>query len=201
MSAEAEERLVPFPGQVLSADPSQLPRLTLEALIQTRPENVGLAGVATNQLPSDVQVIDANVQPDGVLNLNLSSLGIESSRLRLAMAQIVFTATDLKSSGINSVRVSIDGELPRPSRRSRATPTPVRPSPSRTMPISIRRSPSRRSDGLKLELRVTRCVPLGANLHEGSAGEELLGDAVVQLGIDQLEAADRFLERHPHNPR
>ena len=127
VSAEAEERLVPFPGQVLSADPSQLPRLTLEALIQTRPENVGLAGVATNQLPSDVQVIDANVQPDGVLNLNLSSLGIESSRLRLAMAQIVFTATDLRSSGINSVRVSIDGELAAvPTQSGNADPgTPV----------------------------------------------------------------------------
>jgi spore germination protein GerM len=108
---EAQDRLVAFTGEVPApTDPSQLPRLTLEALIQTRPENVGLAGVATNQLPSDVRVIDAIVQPDGVLNLNLSSLGIESSRLRLAMAQIVFTATDLKSSGITSVRVSIDGE-------------------------------------------------------------------------------------------
>jgi spore germination protein GerM len=107
---EAQDRLVPLAGQVASpTDPSQLPRLTLEALIQTRPENVGLAGVATNQLPSDVRVIDAVVQPDGVLNLNLSSLGIEGARLRLAMAQIVFTATDLKSSGITSVRVSIDG--------------------------------------------------------------------------------------------
>ncbi len=49
------------------------------------------------------------VQPDGVLDLNLSSLGVENARLRLAMAQIVFTATDLKTSGIQSVRVSIDG--------------------------------------------------------------------------------------------
>ena len=50
------------------------------------------------------------MQPDGVLNIDLSSLGIESSRLRLAIAQIVFTATDLRSSGITSVLVSIDGE-------------------------------------------------------------------------------------------
>jgi hypothetical protein len=107
---DAQDRLVPFAGPVPApTDPSQLPRLTLEALIETRPENVGLAGVATNQLPSDVRVIDAIVQPDGVLNLNLSSPGVEGARLRLAMAQIVFTATDLKSSGITSVRVSFDG--------------------------------------------------------------------------------------------
>ena len=42
-------------------------------------------------------MLDAVVQPDGVLDLNLSSLGVENARLRLAMAQIVFTATDLKT--------------------------------------------------------------------------------------------------------
>ena len=55
-------------------------------------------------------MLDAVVQPDGVLDLNLSSLGVENARLRLAMAQIVFTATDLKISGITSVRISIDGQ-------------------------------------------------------------------------------------------
>lgn len=107
---EQAQRLQPVSvGVTVPGDPGQLPRLTIEKLIATRPEDVGLAGTATNQLPSDVRVLDAVVQPDGVLDLNLSSLGVENARLRLAMAQIVFTATDLTTSGITSVRVSIDG--------------------------------------------------------------------------------------------
>jgi spore germination protein GerM len=108
--SEQQQRLQPVTvGVTVPGDPAQLPRLTIERLIATRPDDVGLAGQATNQLPSDVRVLDATVQPDGVLDLNLSSLGVENARLRLAMAQIVFTATDLKTSGITSVRVSIDG--------------------------------------------------------------------------------------------
>ena len=110
--SEQQQRLQPVTvGVTVAADRAQLPRLTIEKLIATRPVDVGLAGTATNQLPSDVRVLDAMVQPDGVLDLNLSSLGVENARLRLAMAQIVFTATDLKISGINSVRISIDGQL------------------------------------------------------------------------------------------
>jgi spore germination protein GerM len=108
---DQQQKLVPVSVPVVvPGDPTALPRVTIEKLINTRPEDVGLAGQVTNQLPSDVQVLDATVQPDGVLNLNLSSLGVENARLRLAMAQIVFTATDLKTSGIQSVRVSIDGQ-------------------------------------------------------------------------------------------
>jgi spore germination protein GerM len=108
--SEQQQRLMPVTvGVTVPGDPAQLPQLTLEQLIATRPDDVGLAGQAENKLPSDVRVLDAVVQPDGVLDLNLSSLGVENARLRLAMAQIVFTATDLKTSGIQSVRVSIDG--------------------------------------------------------------------------------------------
>jgi spore germination protein GerM len=89
------------------ANSALLPRLVLEDLIRTRPADVNLAGLATNQLPSDTSVLDAVVQPDGVLDLNLSDLGIEGPSLRLAMAQIVFTATELP--GIGAVRVSIEG--------------------------------------------------------------------------------------------
>jgi spore germination protein GerM len=86
---------------------AQLPRILLERLIQTRPADVDLAGQATNQVPSDVDVLDATLQPDGVLDLNLSPLGIESRRLQLVMAQLVFTATSLPN--VTGVRVSIDG--------------------------------------------------------------------------------------------
>jgi len=105
---DTQERLVPAEVSIEGpVDPAQLPRRVIDRLIQTRPEDVGLAGTATNKLPSDVQVLDAVRQPDGVLDLNLTQLGIEGASLRLAMAQIVFTATDLTN--INSVRIFIDG--------------------------------------------------------------------------------------------
>jgi len=102
------ERLVAASVPVeLPNNAALLPRIVLDQLIRTRPSEVGLAGQATNQLPSDVTVLDAVLQSDGVLDLNLSSLGIVGESLKLAMAQIVFTATDLTS--VNGVRVSIDG--------------------------------------------------------------------------------------------
>lgn len=96
------------------SNPVLLPRLVIEALVRTRPADVALAGIANNQLPSDVAVLDATVQPDGVLDLNLSSLGIQGPNLRLAMAQLVYTATEIP--GVAGVRVSLDG-------RSVAVPT------------------------------------------------------------------------------
>lgn len=93
-------------------DPSQLAQATIQQLISTRPEDVGQSGMATNQIPSSVEVLGATVGSDGVLELNLTdSLSqVESARLRLAMAQIVFTATDLKASGINAVRLLVNGQ-------------------------------------------------------------------------------------------
>src|SRR5690606_5193084 len=96
VTGTSPERLIPAPVPVEQpSNPALLPRLVIEALVHTRPADVGLAGIAINQLPSDVAVLDATVQPDGVLDLNLSALGIEGANLRLAMAQIVYTATEL----------------------------------------------------------------------------------------------------------
>lgn len=100
---------VPVPAQ---SDPSLRAQATIQRLIATRPEDVGRAGTVTNQIPSSVQVLGATVGNDGVLELNLTEplSQVESARLRLAVAQIVFTATDLKTSGINSVRLLINGQ-------------------------------------------------------------------------------------------
>jgi len=95
-----------------STDPNALAKATIEQLISVRPEDVGQAGMATNQIPSSVGVLGATVGSDGVLDLNLTDAlsQVEATRLRLAMAQIVFTATELKTSGITAVRLLIDGE-------------------------------------------------------------------------------------------
>lgn len=108
--SETSARLTPVEVNIEgTGDPAQLPRRVVERLIETRPEAVGRQGEATNELPSDVRVIDAVMQSDGVLDLNLSGLaGVEGERLKLAMAQIVFTATELP--GITGVRFAIDGE-------------------------------------------------------------------------------------------
>lgn len=105
-----QPRLVQTGVQVISStDPSTLAQNTIEQLISTRPEDVGQSGLATNQIPSSVEVLGARVQPDGVLDLDLTNAlsQVESVRLRLAVAQIVFTATEAQ--GISSVRLFIDG--------------------------------------------------------------------------------------------
>lgn len=88
-------------------DPSQQPRFVLDKLITTRPADVGLAEVATNAIPSGIEIRSTSVGPDGVLNLDLESFGIEGDNLRDAIAQVVFTMTEL--SGISGVRLSFDG--------------------------------------------------------------------------------------------
>jgi spore germination protein GerM len=100
---------VPVP---VHTDASRLAQATIQQLIGTQPEDVGRSGEVTNQIPSSVQVLGATVGADGVLELNLTDAlsQVESARLRLAIAQIVFTATELRSSGINSVRVLINGQ-------------------------------------------------------------------------------------------
>ena len=76
-------------------DTADLPRVVAEALIAAGPDELGRADLV-NALPSDVQVRSAVVGDDGVLDLDLTNLGnVESSLQRLAVAQLVFTLTDL----------------------------------------------------------------------------------------------------------
>jgi hypothetical protein len=72
---------------------ADLPRVVAEALIAASPEQMGRADLV-NALPSD-----------------LTNLGnVESSLQRLAVAQLVFTLTDLTVPQVSAVRFSIDGE-------------------------------------------------------------------------------------------
>ncbi len=89
-------------------DLADLPRLAIEQLIVQQATTSGSGSDLTNTIPPDTQVLDAKVDGN-VLDLDLSALGqVESTRQRLAVAQIVFTATALD--GINGVRFWIDGE-------------------------------------------------------------------------------------------
>ena len=91
-------------------DTADLPRVVAEALIAAGPDELGRADLV-NALPSDVQVRSAVVGDDGVLDLDLTNLGnVESSLQRLAVAQLVFTLTDLTVPQVSAVRFSIDGE-------------------------------------------------------------------------------------------
>lgn len=110
-AASGSERLeamvvdVPTP-----TDPSQIPQVTLQRLINLKPEELGQSGLV-NALPADTQIISATLGADGVLDLDLSGLGnVESALQRLAVAQIVFTLTGLTTAQVHSVRFSIDGQ-------------------------------------------------------------------------------------------
>jgi spore germination protein GerM len=89
-------------------DMADLPRQVIEQLITQQATTGSDGSDLTNTIPPDTQVLDANM--DGtVLDLDLSALGrVESTRQRLAVAQIVYTATALDT--VTGVRFWIDGE-------------------------------------------------------------------------------------------
>jgi spore germination protein GerM len=87
-----------------------LPRVVADALISASPEELGRADLV-NAVPSDVQVRSAVIGPDGVLDLDLTNLGnVDGMLQRLAVAQFVYTLTDLTVPQISAVRFSIDGQ-------------------------------------------------------------------------------------------
>jgi len=112
-SSEAgdSDRLEAVPIDVANpAEQGDLVRLVIERLIALKPDQLGLSGLV-NAVPSDTEVRSAVVGADGVLELDLANLGnIESSRQRLAVAQLVFTATGIESQGVRAVRFLIDGQ-------------------------------------------------------------------------------------------
>lgn len=104
------EVLVPVRARVVVPDdPADLPRLVAEQLIAASPEQLGRTDVV-NALPRDVQVRSAEVGDDGVLDLDLANLGnAESALQRLAVAQLVFSLTELTDPRIDAVRFSVNG--------------------------------------------------------------------------------------------
>jgi spore germination protein GerM len=109
-SGTSTERLEPKDVDIPNpADPDDLARALLERLVATTQEDITIPGVR-NTIPSDTRVLGATLRDDGVLDLDLSGnlAEIESNLQRLALAQIVFTATGVN--GVNAVLVSIDGQ-------------------------------------------------------------------------------------------
>ena len=87
------------------ANPQDLPRAVIERLINNPP--VSDKSEFTSAIPPGT-TIRSVVQKDDILYVDLRNLGsIEGTRQRLAVAQIVFTATAIE--GINGVHFSIDG--------------------------------------------------------------------------------------------
>jgi len=104
-SLVAVQRAAPMPS-----DPGEVPRAIIEALITASPEALGRTDLV-NPVPSDVQVRSAVLGADGVLDLDLTNLGnVESGLQRLAVAQIVFTLTELDDPRVRGIRFSVDGK-------------------------------------------------------------------------------------------
>jgi spore germination protein GerM len=100
------ESLVSTPVVILpTVRAADIPRAIIEQLVTNPP--VDDKSDVTSAIPPGTRV--RGVTRDGdVLDIDLTNLGsIESTRQRLAVAQIVFTATEIP--GIRGVRFSIDG--------------------------------------------------------------------------------------------
>ena len=104
------ESLVPVPRRVrMPTDRAEWPKALTEALIASSPETLGRDDLV-NAVPSDVQVRSATANPSGVLDLDLTNLGnVQSALQRLAVAQLVFTLTELEDPEVSSIRFSVDG--------------------------------------------------------------------------------------------
>jgi hypothetical protein len=81
-------------------------RAVLDVLISDMPQTDKNKDL-TNAIPSSVRIRSAHLH-QGVLSLDLSQLTLENPELRLAFAQLVYTATDLR--GIDSVRFAVQGQ-------------------------------------------------------------------------------------------
>jgi hypothetical protein len=106
----ATERLEPFTVELpLPADPDDRARALVERLIDTEQADITTPGVR-NTIPSDTRVLGTSLSSDGVLRLDLSGnlAEIESNLQRLAIAQLIFTATGVNE--VRSVVLSIDGQ-------------------------------------------------------------------------------------------
>lgn len=94
-----------FVGIESPRNPADIPRVVIDNLINRPP--VTSNSELTSAIPPDTKLRSV-VQHDDVLDIDLSGLGtVESTNQRLAVAQIVFTATAIE--GINGVRFLIDG--------------------------------------------------------------------------------------------
>ena len=107
-----DEGLVAVPAEVVRPPANdELPAALTTALIAARPDDLGRSDLV-NALPADAQVRSATVGVDHVLNLDLTNLGnVRSSLQRLAVAQLVFTLTELITPRIDAIRFSVDGQL------------------------------------------------------------------------------------------
>jgi len=86
-------------------DPRDVPRTVLDRLVSNPP--VSEQADLVSFIPPTVKVLGA-VSDGDVLDIDLSNLSsIESTHLRLAVAQIVFTATELPE--VRGVRFKVDG--------------------------------------------------------------------------------------------
>ncbi len=93
---------------VLRDVPSGEPEEVLRTLFAGPNEQEITAGLQT-ALPDDIEVLSARRVTD-MLYVDLSApLELQSTALRLAVAQIVFTAGELP--GIDAVRLRVDGEI------------------------------------------------------------------------------------------
>ena len=108
-SADGGEILVPVATAVeTDAEGLISPQKLVEALIGTRQPSPGTVPQLSNKLPADTTVLSADVDADGILHLDLSSLGnLQGTPLYLAIAQIVFTVTERPD--VSGVIFSIEG--------------------------------------------------------------------------------------------
>jgi hypothetical protein len=110
VQGETTPRLHPITVRVAPGDPALVARELLTELIRQRGDALSTEPVPNlrNRIPLETEVLNTTLLDDGVLLIDFNNKladGIEGEGLVQAMAQIVFTATEV--AGVNSVRIRI----------------------------------------------------------------------------------------------
>jgi spore germination protein GerM len=93
-TADATEVLYPIRRSVpMPRDPGQLPRLLLLELLKRPSTTEGNGGLSTD-IPASLDVLDVTTNGDTV-TVDLNGLNVQGPRLPVAVAQIVYTLTEL----------------------------------------------------------------------------------------------------------
>ncbi len=128
---DSEGLLEPLPREV----EDRSPRMVIETLLAT--DTAGLPATFSSNIPPDTLLLDIFTESDGqndVLTVDLSEqfTTIEGERFIAAVAQIVFTASDLD--GVDAVSFRVEGErIPVSDEEGATQDEPVTPLDYRTL--------------------------------------------------------------------
>jgi spore germination protein GerM len=106
----SDDHLVPVSLEIARTSNAEMPQAVVEQLLAASPAALGHPDLV-NPFSSTTRGLRSATLTDSVVDLDLDGLSGSVSTRRLAVAQLVFTLTELMVPPIDGVRFSVDGTL------------------------------------------------------------------------------------------